>query len=161
MLVGKPLGDGGFIGFTRYRQPQSHITFRIKFRFKPGDCPYNRAGRRRAFNSTSANDAVQPFIRQDDVSAFNDGIETPAFLLPYHAPHLENVGKVGFELKRKREIERNQTVISHPQPLITPALPEKHRKRQMHSSSGYDNLPARIDVLIRQIDGQQGVVIRD
>src|SRR5688572_12229909 len=77
------------------------------------------------------------------------------------SPHLEDVRKVACELELQQQLERIIAVIVDIEALVARSVPEAHRAIDVHGPPRNDRGALARNVRIRQVDGEQGVVVLD
>ena len=103
--------------------------------------------------------AVQTIIGQNDpivaVKCCTRG--TPP--ITARAAHLEQIGKVVFEVDRQAQIDRLVAVVAHAEPLIGGVAPEKDRAQDMDAILFHDDVLTIHQIGIGQIDEESRVVV--
>ena len=75
------------------------------------------------------------------------------------AAHLEQIGKVVFEVDRQAQIDRLVAVVAHAKSLIGSVAPEKDRAQDMDAILFHDDVLTIHQIGIGQIDEESRVVV--
>ena len=121
----------------------------------------HRARRRRRGDVRAAHDAVEAPVAEHEAVGADLGREASPVPGTHRAPHLEHVLEIGLEPQREAHAHRRPPVVRHPQPLVAAAAPEEFPAEDVERAARQHETPARVDVGVREIDGEQRVVALD
>ena len=115
----------------------------------------------RKLDDCLANDVVQAKIAQRCAILIDLIAQARPSLFPFDAAHFENVGKIGVEANRKRNLDGQQAIVDQLQPLITDRLPDEFRTIKMQITAAQRDGAVDVNIGVGRIDGEENIVFFD